>query len=43
MPRVLALDRRRIRERAEQRFSADRMARQYAELYARVASGVSKR
>jgi glycosyltransferase involved in cell wall biosynthesis len=37
MPRVLALDRRRVRERAEQRFSAARMARQYAELYARVA------
>jgi glycosyltransferase involved in cell wall biosynthesis len=36
MPRVLALDRQRVRQRAEQRFSACRMARQYADLYARM-------
>jgi glycosyltransferase involved in cell wall biosynthesis len=36
MPHVLALDRKRVRERAEQRFSACRMARQYVDLYARI-------
>jgi len=36
MPRVLSLDRKRVRERAQQRFSACRMARQYADLYDRI-------
>jgi glycosyltransferase involved in cell wall biosynthesis len=39
MPRVLALDRQRVRQRAEQRFSAHRMARQYADLYTRIGEG----
>jgi glycosyltransferase involved in cell wall biosynthesis len=38
MPHVLVLDRRQVRQRAEHRFSAEGMARQYAELYAQVAS-----
>jgi glycosyltransferase involved in cell wall biosynthesis len=38
MPRVLALDRRRVREQAELRFSAVRMARQYADLYAQLVN-----
>ncbi len=38
LPRVLDLDRRRVRERAERRFSAQRMAREHADAYARVAS-----
>ncbi len=33
LPQVLALDRRKVRERFEQRFSATRMARDYARLY----------
>jgi glycosyltransferase involved in cell wall biosynthesis len=37
--RSLTLDRRRIRERAEVRFSGERMARDYAELYGRLAGG----
>jgi glycosyltransferase involved in cell wall biosynthesis len=36
VPRTFALDRRRIRARAEERFSARRMAEQYAELYERL-------
>jgi glycosyltransferase involved in cell wall biosynthesis len=36
--RSFSLDRRRIRETAERRFSARRMARQYAELYERLVS-----
>jgi glycosyltransferase involved in cell wall biosynthesis len=43
MPRAFALDRRRVRARAEERFSARRMAEQYAELYGRVASGEASR
>jgi glycosyltransferase involved in cell wall biosynthesis len=41
--RSFALDRRRVRARAEERFSAQRMARAYAELYARVARGAAGR
>jgi glycosyltransferase involved in cell wall biosynthesis len=37
--RAFALDRRRVRARAEERFSAQRMAREYAALYQRVVSG----
>jgi glycosyltransferase involved in cell wall biosynthesis len=36
VPRALALDRQRVRARAEERFSARRMAELYAELYDRV-------
>ena len=39
MPEVLRLDRARVRERAERRFSARRMAAQYAEVYAEAAGG----
>ena len=35
VPRCFSLDRRRIRERALERFSAERMARDYARVYAR--------
>jgi glycosyltransferase involved in cell wall biosynthesis len=38
MPSVLQLDRNAVRRRAEERFSARRMAAQYAELYARIAA-----
>ena len=38
IPRAFSLDRRRIRAVAEQRFSAGRMAREYAALYARLAA-----
>lgn len=38
IPKCLALDRRKIRERAMQRFSVERMAREYANLYARLAA-----
>jgi len=37
--RAFALDRRRIRARAEERFSARRMAQEYTDLYARLVSG----
>jgi glycosyltransferase involved in cell wall biosynthesis len=37
VPRAFALDRRLVRARAEERFSARRMAEQYAELYRRLA------
>jgi glycosyltransferase involved in cell wall biosynthesis len=33
LPRVLALDRQRVRARAVERFGADRMAREYADVY----------
>ncbi len=36
--RSLALDRRRVRERGEARFTAGRMAREYEHLYRRLAS-----
>jgi glycosyltransferase involved in cell wall biosynthesis len=36
--RTLALDRRRVRQHAEKRFSAERMARAYVEVYQRAAS-----
>jgi glycosyltransferase involved in cell wall biosynthesis len=36
VPRAFALDRRRVRERAEERFSAVRMAAKYAQLYQRL-------
>ncbi len=36
IPKCFSLNRRVIRDRAEQRFSAERMARDYAEVYARV-------
>jgi glycosyltransferase involved in cell wall biosynthesis len=38
MPQVWRLDRAAVRKRAEERFSAHRMAAQYAELYARIAA-----
>jgi glycosyltransferase involved in cell wall biosynthesis len=38
VPRCFALDRRRIRRRAEERFSAARMAHEYAELYQRLTT-----
>jgi glycosyltransferase involved in cell wall biosynthesis len=38
VPRCFALDRRRIRQEAERRFSPDRMARDYAALYQRIVS-----
>ena len=37
IPKCLALDRRRIREQAAQRFSAERMARDYVKVYEQVA------
>jgi glycosyltransferase involved in cell wall biosynthesis len=37
--KALALDRRGVRDRAAERFSAERMARQYAEVYRQVATG----
>jgi glycosyltransferase involved in cell wall biosynthesis len=36
--RVLTLDRRAVRERAQERFSAERMAQSYLELYERVVA-----
>jgi glycosyltransferase involved in cell wall biosynthesis len=39
LPRVLALDRRRVREHAVARFGADRMVREYAAIYERVVKG----
>jgi glycosyltransferase involved in cell wall biosynthesis len=40
--RAFALDRRAVRARAERRFSAERMAREYSELYRRVAAAGAK-
>jgi hypothetical protein len=37
---ALTLDRRRVRDRAAARFSAERMARQYVEVYRQVATGI---
>jgi hypothetical protein len=37
--KALALDRRGVRDRAAERFSAERMARQYLEVYRQVATG----
>jgi glycosyltransferase involved in cell wall biosynthesis len=37
--RAIALDRRRVRARAAERFSADHMARQYVEVYGRALGG----
>jgi len=39
VPKCVTLDRRRIRERAEQRFSAERMARDYASVYEKICAG----
>jgi len=39
VPRAFALDRRRVRERAAERFSARRMAEQYAALYQQLNAG----
>ena len=36
LPRVLAIDRARVRSRAVERFGADRMAREYADVYRRI-------
>jgi glycosyltransferase involved in cell wall biosynthesis len=36
LPRVFALDRRRVREHAVARFGADRMVREYAAIYDRI-------
>jgi glycosyltransferase involved in cell wall biosynthesis len=41
--KALALDRRGVRDRAVERFSAERMARQYAEVYRQVATGIPGR
>jgi glycosyltransferase involved in cell wall biosynthesis len=41
--RALALDRRLVRQRAEARFSAERMARAYVEVYQRAAGGQMSR
>jgi glycosyltransferase involved in cell wall biosynthesis len=38
--KALALDRRGVRDRAAERFSAERMARQYVEVYRQVATGI---
>ena len=38
LPEVMAMDRRRVRRRFEARFTAERMARDYVELYARGAA-----
>jgi glycosyltransferase involved in cell wall biosynthesis len=38
--KALALDRRGVRDRAAERFSAERMARQYLEVYRQVATGI---
>jgi glycosyltransferase involved in cell wall biosynthesis len=38
---ALALDRRRVRDRAAERFSPERMARQYMEVYRQVAAGIT--
>jgi glycosyltransferase involved in cell wall biosynthesis len=40
---ALALDRRRVRDRAAERFSAQRMARQYLEVYRQVTAGIPGR
>jgi glycosyltransferase involved in cell wall biosynthesis len=39
IPKCFALDRRRVRHEAEQRFSAERMAREYVKIYEQVAKG----
>jgi glycosyltransferase involved in cell wall biosynthesis len=41
--KTLALDRRRVRDRAAERFSAERMARQYMEVYRQVTEGIPGR
>jgi hypothetical protein len=41
--KTLALDRRRVRDRAAERFSAERMARQYLEVYRQVTEGIPGR
>src|SRR5262249_12308306 len=41
--KALALDRRRVRDRAAARFSAERMARQYLEVYRQVTAGIPGR
>ena len=41
IPQCFALDRRRIRSEAEQRFSAERMAREYINVYERAAKGAA--
>jgi len=40
---LLALDRRRVRERFEQRFTADRMARNYVRIYQEVVGAGARR
>jgi hypothetical protein len=42
LPRVVALDRRKVRRRFEARFSAGRMARDYVRLYRRLVSAKSR-
>jgi glycosyltransferase involved in cell wall biosynthesis len=39
--KALALDRRRVRDRAAECFSVERMARQYLEVYRQVAAGIA--
>src|SRR5262249_52159075 len=41
--KTLALDRSRVRDRAAERFSAERMARQYVEVYRQVTAGIPGR
>ena len=41
--KALALDRRRVRDRAAERFSAERMARQYAQVYRQLATAIPGR
>jgi glycosyltransferase involved in cell wall biosynthesis len=41
--KALALNRRRVRDRAAERFSAERMARQYVEVYRQRATGIPVR
>jgi glycosyltransferase involved in cell wall biosynthesis len=38
--KALDLDRSKVRDRAAERFSAERMARQYLEVYRQVATGI---
>ena len=38
LPATLALDRRRVRERAEERFSHRRMVEEYVEVYRKVST-----
>jgi hypothetical protein len=43
LPRVFDLDRRRVRERAVQRFGVERMVTEYIRVYERIVEGVRVR